>query len=174
MDDHSDEQKPLTDFERFMSGVNLFCTQPSGLPLGEQLCAKGAQYEFTANHPDGLMLATFTVQHDGQERPTNYTGMISLIQAEKTVPPDQEAKTGPENQVVTELTIGFYNDRGYQQLKVPLRQFLKLMSHPRAMGSHQYCIRNGTLIREEKTQTENQLHTEGSHAANPDATSHVA
>ncbi|MFH1207925.1 MAG: hypothetical protein V1668_05030 [Patescibacteria group bacterium] len=154
MVDQNDDQK-LTDFERFMASVEIFNTQVNAIPLGELLCTGKTQYEFTEDHPDGFMLATFTIHHDGQSRPTNYTGMIRLLRAARTVPPDQEEKTGSENQVATMLTIGYVNNNGYQELKFPLRNLHRLMSHPSAMGSHRFCIRNNILVKEEKTRNDN-------------------
>jgi hypothetical protein len=112
------------------------------------------------------MLATFAIHHAGQERPTNYTGMITLLAA---------TTTGSEEQAETELTIGYCNDKGYDQKVFPLRQLQRLMSHPCTMGSYLFCIRNGILVKEEKTQIVNNDETEGSHAANPNqADSQVA
>ncbi len=148
-----DTEKQLSDYERFMQALDVAKGETSPIPLGELVCAENALFSFEASDPDGLMLATFSILQDGNDRPTNFTGMISLIKSEIV---------GEGNSASSMLTVGFYTDKGYEQKQCALPRLHRLMSHPREMGSMVFCIRDGRLVREEIRPIQNSEQTEGS------------
>ncbi|MFA5051782.1 MAG: hypothetical protein WC544_01820 [Patescibacteria group bacterium] len=150
MSDHTEERNQ-TDFERFMSSVDQANASTDQIPLGTRLTAGKTTYTFTERNPDGIMLVSFTIQNEGQERPTNLTGMVTLLKVEPVV------------------TIEFCHDKGIQKISVPLHQLLRLMKHSRHMGNSRFVIRDGVLIKEEITKTETAKPQEELHAAQANA-----